>query len=132
MSSKQMGIGIPGTGNVPVSLRFPAQAPSLRVACGQASCRTRIPTPVSLERYLAAKLAHISVRGSEAVFQAVLFGFVQNSQAEKVGDGFVAGSLTERAAQIDFPFGHQTGTQLTVGGEAQTVAGGAHVVGDLT
>ena len=48
--------------------------------------------------YSAAELAHVTACGGEAIFKAVLCGFVQDSQAEKVGDVGIGRAGTERCA----------------------------------
>jgi hypothetical protein len=60
-------------------------------------------------RRLAAQLAHVAADRSDAVFQAMLLGFVQHRQAEQVGNVLIGGAIAERGAQIDLAIGHETG-----------------------
>src|SRR5579859_5334551 len=86
--------------------------------------RAGVPSPWS--RLLPTQLTHVAADGSQAVFEAMLFGLMQDGQAEEAGDLLIPGAGAQRCTQVHLAIGHQAGAQLTIGGQAEPVAAQAH------
>src|SRR6266852_7582045 len=80
---------------------------------------------------LTADHGHAAISAFETLVADIMLEFlVPDSAAYRIGQYIIGGTRTDNSTQVGLFCGKQTGTQLPIGGQANTVTGGAERFAD--